>query len=54
MGRKPNDLAGVHACSSCHDVIDGRLKTDYTREEILVMVLEGLCRTLQKVGQEFG
>lgn len=54
MSIKPHDLVGVHACSNCHDVIDGRVMTHYPSEEILVMVLDGLCRTLRAVGQELG
>jgi hypothetical protein len=50
-GCKPHDLVGVHSCSNCHDVIDGRRKTNYPPEEILVMVLDGLCRTLDVVGR---
>ena len=26
IGRKPHDAWGVHACSNCHDMIDGRMK----------------------------
>ena len=28
MGKKPSDLHGAFACSSCHDAVDGRVKTD--------------------------
>ena len=27
-GSKPPDILAVHACSSCHDIIDGRVKVD--------------------------
>ncbi|EGX06785.1 hypothetical protein ECSTECMHI813_1399 [Escherichia coli STEC_MHI813] len=34
------------ACSSCHDLIDGRVKTiDYTKEELRLMHAEGVFRT---------
>jgi hypothetical protein len=29
MGMKCSDHFAVYACNSCHDVIDGRVKTDY-------------------------
>ena len=40
------DLIGAHACSSCHDAIDGRFRTIYTRDELDLMHLEGLVRTI--------
>ena len=48
IGIKPSDIATVRACSSCHDVVDGRVKTKlYTKDEIDAMTLQGLCRTIQ-------
>ena len=53
MGRKPHDLAGIWACSACHDVLDGRSKHDqYTRTEVRAMALDGLVRTLEAVARE--
>ena len=53
MGSKSNDLCGVRGCSSCHDVIDGRVKqTHYTRDEVLLMAYEGQQRTLRKLQHE--
>lgn len=46
VGLKPMDLIGAHACSSCHDAIDGRFRTIYTRDELDLMHLEGLVRTI--------
>lgn len=34
MGMKPNDAQAAYACSRCHDAVDGRLKTDLTRDEL--------------------
>ncbi len=43
---KPHDMQAAIACSSCHDLIDGRLKTsDYTKEELRLMHAEGVFRT---------
>lgn len=43
---KPPDVCGVWACSSCHDVIDGRTRTTMTREQIDAHLLGALCRQL--------
>lgn len=50
IGRKPHDLVGVYACSSCHDVLDGRVIRDVS--DLDTQLLEGLCRTLEMVGRE--
>ena len=28
MGKKPKDIFGAYACSACHDVLDGRVKSE--------------------------
>lgn len=43
---KPTDLAAVDGCSACHDVIDGRTQTEYTRERIDSFILVGLLDQL--------
>lgn len=45
MGLKPPDHFGAFACSSCHDAIDGRSKTDYPRSELRRMHAEAVIRT---------
>ena len=54
MGRKPNDLVAVHACSDCHDLIDGRTSRayDYSREELDSLILAALCGTLEAIKGE--
>lgn len=43
---KTTRYAAAIACSSCHDLIDGRVKTsDYTKEELRLMHAEGVFRT---------
>ncbi len=43
---KPHDMQAAIACSSCHDLIDGRVKTsDYTKEELRLMHAEGVFHT---------
>ncbi len=46
IGVKPIDLHGAWACSSCHDACDGRIKTGYSRDELRLMHLEGVMRTI--------
>ena len=47
MGMKPNDIQAAYACSRCHDAVDGRLKTDLTRDELQTAFAEGVMRTQQ-------
>lgn len=48
-GMKSPDLIGAHACSACHDAIDGRSRTLFTRAELRLMHLEGVARTQAKL-----
>ena len=45
MALKSPDYFAVYGCSTCHDVIDGRAKTDLSKEEILKCQMRGLERT---------
>lgn len=48
MGTKKSDLFAAFACSSCHDVLDWRVKArQYTMDEIELMHREGVERTQQ-------
>ena len=47
MGIKSPDWWGADGCSSCHDVIDGRMQTDLTSEEITECVMRGIYRTIK-------
>jgi hypothetical protein len=47
MGIKPLDLIGAWACSDCHNLIDGRHTSAFSREQLDLMHLEGMCRTIQ-------
>ena len=49
MALKSEDYFAVYACSNCHDVIDGRMKTDLSEEEILRCQMRGLERTWSKL-----
>lgn len=51
---KPHDMQASVACSCCHDLIDGRMKTtDFTRTELRLMHAEGVMRT-QQIWREEG
>ena len=45
VGMKPPDLMGSWCCSSCHDLIDGRVKTDIEQKIIRLAHAEGCLRT---------
>lgn len=50
VGIKPHDLFSAHACSACHDVIDGRRTLDgYSRDTIRQYHAEGVLRTIDKL-----
>lgn len=47
VGMKPPDCAGVFACRTCHDALDGRAKVDEALRVVLDRyVLDGHLRTL--------
>lgn len=45
-GTKPSDLVGAHACSACHDQVDGRSQALYPKDKLRLWHLEGVMRTL--------
>ena len=45
-GQKANDLCGAIACSSCHDAIDRRVKTDLESDFIKLCALEAHMESL--------
>lgn len=50
---KPPDVIAVHACSDCHDAIDGRTHPKHlTRAEIDLAAYRGLCEMLDYYVQE--
>ncbi|VEB26182.1 82 prophage-derived uncharacterized protein ybcO [Actinobacillus lignieresii] len=44
-GQKANDIHGAYCCSACHDVLDRRVKSDLSREELENAHLWGVIRT---------
>lgn len=49
MGYKCSDHFAVYACSNCHDIIDGRVKTMFTHDELMYFKFIALERTQQKL-----
>lgn len=45
MGAKCSSLIATFACSDCHDAIDGRVRTGYSKAELDLMAREGVERT---------
>ena len=45
IGTKSLDIHGAFACNSCHDILDGRVQTDYKKEFLLLTHLLGMKRT---------
>jgi hypothetical protein len=52
---KSPDWFGVHACVTCHDIIDGRMQVkDVPHAEIQACIMRGLYKTLKRVIDEGG
>ena len=45
MGMKALDIHAAIACSACHNAVDHRIKTGYTRTELELMHHQGMKRT---------
>lgn len=45
MGLKASDLFGFYGCSECHNVLDGRTKSEYNKEELDLLAYHALIRT---------
>ena len=45
MGRKQHNLLAALGCSSCHDVVDGRVQVDIPADTIARWFYEGIHRT---------
>lgn len=48
-GIKASDLLGAYCCSSCHDVLDGRVRSNYSRNELKLDHYEGVFETQLKL-----
>lgn len=45
MGEKPHDSQAAFGCHACHDAVDGRRTTIYSKTELRLMHCEGILRT---------
>lgn len=45
VASKVSDALGAFSCSSCHDAIDGRIKTSYSAQELKLAHYEGVFET---------
>jgi len=44
-GMKHNDIHGSYCCSSCHDELDGRIRSDYSQGQLKLWHYDGMVRT---------
>jgi hypothetical protein len=49
MALKKYDFLAAYVCQDCHDVLDGRQSTQFTKEELSLMHYEGVFRTMEVV-----
>lgn len=49
VGMKCGDHFAVYGCSNCHDIIDGRAKSDFTKDQINTEKLRALEETQKKL-----
>jgi hypothetical protein len=52
VGMKAPDVCGAFVCAKCHDVLDGRVQSDFEREYLRMAHLEGMARTLNALTAE--
>ena len=45
MASKCLDIHGAYSCANCHDILDGRVQTDYSSEFLLLTHLLAMKRT---------
>lgn len=49
VGMKCGDHFAVYGCSNCHDIIDGRVKSDFTKDQLNTEKLRALEETQKKL-----
>jgi len=54
MGFKSPDWWGADGCSSCHDIVDHRVFTDLSNEDIFEYFMRAIYRTLKRRIEEQG
>ena len=48
MGLKCSDTFAIYSCSNCHDIIDGRVKTEFSKHELNTEKLRALEETQER------
>lgn len=46
---RANDFFAAYCCADCHDVIDNRVKSKFTSEEILIATSDAMMETQLKL-----
>lgn len=46
---KATDVCGAWGCNKCHEVVDGRVQTEFSNDEIKRWHAEGILRTLNEL-----
>ena len=46
VGIKASDILGAYACSSCHDAVDFRTRTEHSNDYLKTSHLEGVAETI--------
>ena len=49
MGLKPPDFIATYACFNCHEIIDRRIKSKFSNNEIDLFSFHGMARTQIKL-----
>lgn len=45
IGQKVKDILAADCCSACHDVIDNRVRSQFTKDQLKLMHYEGVIET---------
>jgi hypothetical protein len=49
IGIKSNDIHAFYSCSCCHDVVDGRRKSEFSRAALIEYQLDAMVETQLKL-----
>lgn len=52
ISKKSSDIHGAYCCSNCHDAIDGRTKSKYSKTELKLAHYEAVIETQLKLIQK--
>lgn len=45
-GKKVSDALTADTCSACHDVLDGRVRSQFNKDQLKLMHAEGVMETI--------